>query len=92
MPKPLDQALKNRVIQDRITNRMTIKEISNKYSISSSSINRWLKLHRETKKPKQELINITNLVKPKDVRLVINGYEVICDERALPQLLKGLKT
>lgn len=92
MPKRHDQALKNRVINDRITNRMTVREISNKYSISSSSIHRWSKSHQATNNPKQGLINITNLVKPRDVRLVINGYEVICDEQSLSQLLKGLKT
>jgi transposase-like protein len=90
MPRRFNQAFKDQIIQDRITNKMTIKEISLKYSISSSAINRWLREHRTTKKPKHELIDITNLVKTKDIRFIINGYEIICDKHTLPHLLKGL--
>jgi transposase-like protein len=59
MPRRFDQAFKDQIIQDRITNNMTIKEISMKHSISSSAINRWLREHRTTKKPKHESIDIT---------------------------------
>jgi transposase-like protein len=59
MPRRFNQAFKDQIIQDRITNNMTIKEISMKHSISSSAINRWLREHRTTKKPKHEWIDIT---------------------------------
>jgi hypothetical protein len=91
MSKRYSQAFKDQVVNERLQNRTTIKNLSSKYAVGASTINKWLKASRHAGCPTDKLINVTDLVKSSvKITFSINGYEITCDDHTLPLILEGL--
>jgi len=91
MSRKHSQALKDRVVNERLQNRTTIKNLSSKYAVGVSTINKWLKASRHAGCPTDKLIDVTDMVKsPVKITFSINGYEITCDDHTLPLILEGL--
>jgi transposase-like protein len=91
MSKQYSQAFKDQVVHERLQTKTTIKRLSGKYAVGISTIHKWLKAYGHPKGPNPNLINVTDLVRSVKITFTINGYEIICDDHALPIILKGLR-
>lgn len=91
MAKAYDQAFKDKVIKERL-NGLSIRSISIKHSISVSVIHKWLKTTKEDSSIKSPLINVTELIKTKEISFKLNGHLISVGISDLSRLLQALKS
>jgi hypothetical protein len=90
MAKAYDQVIKDKVIKERL-NGSSIKSISIKNGVSVSVIHKWLKTTKKDSSNKSPLINVTELVKTREISFKLGGHLVRVELSDLLQFLQALK-
>ena len=91
MAKAYDQAFKNKVIKERLSGS-SIRSISIKHGISISVIHKWLKTTKADSSNKSPLINVTELIKTREISFKLSGHSVSVSLNDLSDLLEALKS
>jgi uncharacterized protein YacL (UPF0231 family) len=91
MAKAYDQVIKDKVIKERLSG-LIVKSISIKHGISVSVIHKWLKSKREDSSNKASLINVTEVIKTKEISFKLSGHSVSVSLDDLSDLLEALKS
>ncbi len=91
MAKAYDQTFKNKIIKERLSG-LSVKSISIKHGISISVIHKWLKTTKEDSSNKSPLINVTELIKTREISFKLSGHSVSVSLDDLSDLLEALKS
>ncbi|CCV66567.1 Transposase [Paracholeplasma brassicae] len=91
MAKAYDQTFKNKIIKERLSG-LSVKSISIKHGVSVSVIHKWLKTTKEDSSNKSPLINVTELIKTREISFKLSGHLVRVELSDLPQFLQALKS
>jgi hypothetical protein len=91
MAKAYDQTFKNTIIKERLSG-LSVKSISIKHGISISVIHKWLKTTKEDSSNKSPLINVTELIKTREISFKLSGHSVSVSLNDLSDLLEALKS
>lgn len=91
MAKAYDQTFKNKIIKERLSG-LSVKSISIKHGISISAIHKWLKTTKEDSSNKSPLINVTELIKTREISFKLSGHSVSVSLDDLSDLLEALKS
>ena len=91
MAKAYDQTFKNKIIKERL-NGSSVKSISIKHGVSVSVIHKWLKTTKADSSNKSLLINVTELIKTREISFKLIGHSVSVSLDDLSDLLEALKS
>jgi transposase-like protein len=91
MAKAYDQTFKNKIIKERLSG-LSVKSISIKHGVSVSVIHKWLKTTKEDSSNKSPLINVTQLIKTREISFKLSGHSVSVSLDDLSDLLEALKS
>jgi len=91
MAKAYDQTFKNKIIKERLSG-LSVKSISIKHGVSVSVIHKWLKTTKEDSSNKSLLINVTELIKTREILFKLSGHSVSVSLDDLSDLLEALKS
>ena len=91
MAKAYDQTFKNKIIKERLSG-LSGKSISIKHGVSVSVIHKWLKTTKEDSSNKSPLINVTQLIKTREISFKLSGHSVSVSLDDLSDLLEALKS
>jgi transposase-like protein len=91
MAKAYDQTFKNKIIKERLSG-LSVKSISIKYGVSVSVTHKWFKSKKEYSPNKSLLINVTELIKTREISFKLSGHLIRVELSDLPQFLQALKS
>jgi len=89
--KAYDQTFKDKIIKERLSG-LSVKSISIKHGVSVSVIHKWLKTTKKDSSIKSPLINVTELIKTKEISFKLSGHLIRIDLSDLHQFLQALKS